>query len=245
MADAFLQVALLAQGTIGEDLDTSETGIDLSSGHGARFPTTGNTWYAIIWNRTTYPNPMDDPNKEIVLVASRSTDTLTVTRAQRSTSAVAHTSGDAIMLFVDSQSISDLNSAVNDLQAVILLSGTVSTGGNFTLTEVSDSDAQISVSGTTLTIANAGTYILDMSVYGYPLGTTASLQPSVASAGAGSPTITSCDLSGSAAPQAGYQVTFRLLSKIVTTTSNNTFNLAVANGQSFTQKMVARLSRIQ
>ena len=39
------------------------------------------------WNITDYGDPSDDPNKEIVRVTVRSTDTLTITRAQEGTSA--------------------------------------------------------------------------------------------------------------------------------------------------------------
>lgn len=42
---------------------------------------------AVWWNATDYADPSDDPNVEIVRVTAISTDTLTVTRAQESTSA--------------------------------------------------------------------------------------------------------------------------------------------------------------
>ena len=65
------------------------TSIALSSGDGAKLPqpsTDGE--FNLVWHdSTTYPDPADDPNVEIVRVTARSTDTLTVTRAQEGTSA--------------------------------------------------------------------------------------------------------------------------------------------------------------
>jgi len=63
--------------------------IALDTGDGSRLPaTTGGYTYPLTWwNYTDYAHPALDPNVEIVLVTGRSTDTLTVTRAQEGTSA--------------------------------------------------------------------------------------------------------------------------------------------------------------
>ena len=65
--------------------DASATSIALTAGHGAKLPAPpfNATW----WNSTDFPDPSDDPNVEIVRVTAIATDTLTVTRAQESTSA--------------------------------------------------------------------------------------------------------------------------------------------------------------
>lgn len=72
--------------------DASATSVVVSTGGGSRFPSTFPypvTW----WNATDYPNPADDPNREIVLVTNRVSDTLTVVRAQEGTSATAKNTG--------------------------------------------------------------------------------------------------------------------------------------------------------
>lgn len=66
--------------------DASATSIVLSTGDGAKFPSTF-SYNVIWWNFTDYSDPADDPNVEIVRVTARSTDTLTVTRAQEGTGA--------------------------------------------------------------------------------------------------------------------------------------------------------------
>ena len=74
-----------AKVTVSTGYDAAATSVVLSGGHGTKLPTApfNATW----WNSTDYPDPSDDPNVEIVRVTAIATDTLTVTRAQESTSA--------------------------------------------------------------------------------------------------------------------------------------------------------------
>ncbi len=81
-----------AEATVSTGYDASATSIVLTSGHGANLPSA--PFNVIWWNSTDYSNPADDPNKEIVRVTAKSTDTLTVTRAQEGTSgSIKNTSG--------------------------------------------------------------------------------------------------------------------------------------------------------
>lgn len=75
--------------TVSTGYDASATSIALTSGHGAELPapSTDGAFNVTWWNSTDYPDPADDPNVEIVRVTARSTDTLTVTRAQEGTAA--------------------------------------------------------------------------------------------------------------------------------------------------------------
>lgn len=65
--------------------DASTTEIDVLSGEGARFPVA--PFNAVWWNATDYPDPADDPEREIIRVTTIATDTLTITRAQEGTAA--------------------------------------------------------------------------------------------------------------------------------------------------------------
>lgn len=85
-----------AKVTVSIGYDASATSIALSSGDGAKLPvpSTDGSFNLTWWNSTDYSDPSDDPNAEIVRCTARSTDTLTVTRAQESTSAsTKNTSG--------------------------------------------------------------------------------------------------------------------------------------------------------
>lgn len=72
--------------TVSTGYSSSATSIVLSSGAGAKLPSSY-PFNLIWWNATDYPDPADDPNVEIVTVTAKSTDTLTVTRGQESTAA--------------------------------------------------------------------------------------------------------------------------------------------------------------
>lgn len=83
-----------AEATVSIGYNSSATSIALTAGHGAQFPAT--PFYLNWYNSTDHPyagvsglspQKTSDPNQEIVLVSSRSTDTLTVVRGQKGTTA--------------------------------------------------------------------------------------------------------------------------------------------------------------
>jgi len=74
-----------AKVTVSTGYDAAATSIALTAGHGTKLPAA--PFNATYWNSTDYPDPSDDPNVEIVRVTAIASDTLTVTRAQESTSA--------------------------------------------------------------------------------------------------------------------------------------------------------------
>jgi hypothetical protein len=86
--DTFLN---FAYGTLASGITNVATSASLTAGHGARFPA-GN-FNAVIWNATDYSSPTAAflaGAAEIVRVTARSTDDLTITRAQENTSGTAH-----------------------------------------------------------------------------------------------------------------------------------------------------------
>jgi len=79
-----------AYSTLNSSITNSDTTITVAAGEGARFPAADGTDYF-------YATLIDTSNNlEIVKCTTRSTDTLTVVRAQDNTSAQAYTSGDRI-----------------------------------------------------------------------------------------------------------------------------------------------------
>jgi hypothetical protein len=76
--------------------DASATAINLTAGQGAKLPAPASegAFNLVWWNYTDYSNPENDPNVEIVRCTARSTDALTVTRAQEGSGAsTKNTSG--------------------------------------------------------------------------------------------------------------------------------------------------------
>src|SRR4051812_47728316 len=82
---------------------TSGTSLVVTTGHGTRFPAV--PFNATIWPVATQPTPA---NAEIVRVTAISTDTLTITRAQESSSARTVIVGDQIAATISAKTLSDV-----------------------------------------------------------------------------------------------------------------------------------------
>jgi hypothetical protein len=82
------QVKNFAKATVDGAYESTDTEIDVLTSEGSRFPTP--PFNAVWWNATDYPDPSDDPIKEVVRVTAIAIDTLTITRAQEGTAAEDH-----------------------------------------------------------------------------------------------------------------------------------------------------------
>lgn len=105
-----------AKGVVSTGYNSSATSIVLQSGNGAKFPST--PFNVVWWNCSSYPDPSDDPNVEVVRVTNVSTDTLTVTRAQEGTSASnKNTSGVTYTMIagLTSHTVGAINTALGQL----------------------------------------------------------------------------------------------------------------------------------
>ena len=89
--------------TLASSITNSATSITLTSGQGARFPSlsAGEHFHATLIDTNN--------NLEIVKCTARSTDVLTVVRAQESTTGRAYASGDRIEIRLTAQAISDVS----------------------------------------------------------------------------------------------------------------------------------------
>ncbi len=77
--------------TLANLYGATDTSVQLVTGQGAILPNPGSQGdFNLVWyNDTDYPDPADDPDREIVRVTENSTDILTITRAQEGTTATA------------------------------------------------------------------------------------------------------------------------------------------------------------
>ena len=90
----FLKIKNNAASTLAAGINNSVTSLAVASGDGALFP-------------STYPFHITIGN-EILSCTNRSTDTLTVVRAQQGTSAAAHSTGDAVELRITAKHLDDI-----------------------------------------------------------------------------------------------------------------------------------------
>lgn len=93
--------------------DDTATSIVLESGEGSKLPqpSTDGPFNLVWFNVSDFSDPSDDPNVEIVRVTARSSDTLTITRAQEGTSATTKNESGKIYLMIlgpTAKTISDL-----------------------------------------------------------------------------------------------------------------------------------------
>ncbi len=106
-----------AKVTVSGGYDSDDTEITLVSGEGSKLPnpSTDGEFNLIWWDATNFQDPSDDPNVEIVRCTARSTDVLTVTRAQEGTSASnKNTSGSTykMVLALTKKTMDDINNLV-------------------------------------------------------------------------------------------------------------------------------------
>jgi hypothetical protein len=146
-----------AFGTLSASINTTDTTITLDSGQGARFPTLGASDYF-------YGTVIDTSNNlEIVKVTARSTDSMTVTRAQDNTTALSFAIGDRFELRPTAalfEDISDSAQVVSDTTPQ--LGGDLASNGSDIL--MADSDKVVLGTGADMEIFHDGSdsYIKDV-----------------------------------------------------------------------------------
>lgn len=131
-------------GTLSAGINSSATTVTVDSGQGARFPTlgSGDFFFATLVDTSN--------NLEIIKVTARSTDSMTVTRAQDNTSARAFSIGDRIELRPTAalfEAIKDEGEVVNDT--------TPQLGGNLDLNSNNVNDGTLLIDSSRIRFPNA------------------------------------------------------------------------------------------
>ena len=117
MLDQILNFCVVVVSTGYNDTDTS---IVLKTGDGAKLPDPASGEYNLTWyDSDTYPNPADDPNVEIDRVTAKSTDTITVIRAQEGTVASTKNTADKTYKMI----LSLTKKMITDIEARLLTAG--------------------------------------------------------------------------------------------------------------------------
>lgn len=115
-----IKVSNNAFGTLAAGINSSATSITLTTGQGARFPTlgAGDYFYATLVDTSN--------NLEIVKCTARSTDVLTVVRAQETTTARAYSTGDRVEIRITAQTFLDASGIETDeIVAAMISAGAV------------------------------------------------------------------------------------------------------------------------
>lgn len=110
---------------------TSGTSLVVASGDGTKFATTP-PFNAVVWPAGAQPS---SSNAEIVRITNRSTDTLTITRTQESTSARTIVVGDQIAVTITQKTLTDIEGLLyNPYKFAAYASGTTVIGSGTTAT---------------------------------------------------------------------------------------------------------------
>lgn len=96
---------------VDDPLSSSSTTLNVETGDGSLFPDSF-PFVITVWDESTYSDPTDDPNMEIMYVTSKSSDTLTVTRGQESTSGVEHSNGSRVAMLFTAGIINDSSDGI-------------------------------------------------------------------------------------------------------------------------------------
>ena len=102
MATTFLKIKNNATGLLASGINDSVLSLDVDAGEGARFP-------------STYPFHITVDN-EIISVTNRSTDTMTIVRAQQGTVAASHSGGATVALLITAKIVDDITTAINGIE---------------------------------------------------------------------------------------------------------------------------------
>jgi len=113
----------LAISTVTTATGAAGTTLGVTAGEGARFPAV--PFQATVWPFDQAPTPA---NAEVVRVTARTTDSLTITRAQEGTTARAIVVGDLIAATITAKSLTDIESGTNF--PLITTPGAISAGGH-------------------------------------------------------------------------------------------------------------------
>lgn len=120
-----LQISNNAKSTLVADISDVATTLNVVSI--TNFPTSGD-FLVTVWNANSYKDPGDDSSMEIMKVTAVSGTAFTIERAQESTSAIAHTSGNAVQMLFTAGILQETRDAIpvniNDLEDVDFSSGT-------------------------------------------------------------------------------------------------------------------------
>lgn len=151
-----VKVSNNAFGTLAAGISTSDTTITVDTGQGARFPTLGSGDFF-------YSTLVDTSNNiEIVKVTARSTDSMTVVRAQDNTTAAAFSIGDRVelrptaALFEDiySEAVADATPGTGTVTAAMLATTQDLSGKTLTLPSEYGIDGDLYSFSGTITFTN-------------------------------------------------------------------------------------------
>ena len=98
---------------VNDDLNNTDDPVTFTVLNGSNFPSSN--FRVTVWS-SSYVQPGDDPNLEIMLSTSRTDNSFGCTRGQESTTNVAHSGTPKISLLVTAEAFTDIHTAINNAE---------------------------------------------------------------------------------------------------------------------------------
>lgn len=111
-----------AKSALASGITNVATSLALTAADGAKFPATGD-FMCVIWD-SGFSSPVSDANRELVKATARSTDTLTIVRAQEGTANKAWNANDNIAHVITAGKLNEVETAIGQHAAGNLLQNT-------------------------------------------------------------------------------------------------------------------------
>jgi hypothetical protein len=109
---AFLKKKNCARTTINQVGGLNATDLSVTVSDASQLPSSGD-FLVTIWDKTSFPDPCDDSNTEIVKVTDVSGNVLTIVRGQEDTTGKVHANGQAVEMLITAGTFEELEDGIN------------------------------------------------------------------------------------------------------------------------------------
>lgn len=111
---AFLKKSNCARTTINQIGGINASDVSLTITDASSFPSSGD-FLVTAWDKVSFPDPCDDPNKEILKVTNVVGNAFTIIRGQEDTIGASHSNGQAVEMLITAGTFEEIENEINVL----------------------------------------------------------------------------------------------------------------------------------
>lgn len=126
---AFLRKKNCARTTINQDCGLNASALSVTVADASELPDSGD-FLVTVWNKTSFPDPCDDPNTEILKVTDVTGNILTIERGQEDTVAKYHANGQAVEMLITAGTFEEIENAITTGISVPVIGENLSSQAN-------------------------------------------------------------------------------------------------------------------
>lgn len=166
---AFLRKKNNAKTTINQVGGLTASALSVTVADASKFPDTGD-FLVTAWNKTLYPDPTDDINREILKVTNVVGNVLTIERGQEDTTAHVHANGQAVEMLITAGTFEEIENAIlvsSNLEIIGENLSSQANGSNTTFTLANDyvaNSTKLFINGMRMTRGDDYTEVTDNTI---------------------------------------------------------------------------------